>query len=170
MSGLRIMHRANARHITARRLADGSIRVTLPTGVSAESAKGIIMELIGKLTAAKTEDYVPLYEEYQTIGCGETEITLMRQQTEPDKIIAARRNGMVSVGIGERIPLGTRETDAAISSVLIKVARFQAKSELLPRAKEIARLLHAEPTGWKIGYGTKTLGTCRWDGRYRFRP
>ena len=64
------------------------------------------------------------------------------------------------VAIGSNIPVGTPDTEAAISRLLISSATRLAESHILPRARALAAEHSLNVNGWRISRGRHTLGTC----------
>ena len=161
---LKIIHRANARRIIARRHPDGTYSLTVPAGMAENDWRPIARKLLDSFNNEASAQWTPRFHSGQTIECGQFTITLTEQSAKPDFVIATRTGSLINIAKGSALEWGTRHTDMNINSLLMKVAHSIAPHILLPEAKATAARLGVEVKGWKISNGHKTLGSCRSDG------
>lgn len=162
---VRILRRSNARRITATRKTDGSITITVPSWMSRTDWQPVADRLISQLAQTELGPWESRFHDGQRIECGPYSILIVTQSDRPESVIV-RKNGMsFIIGKGSDLPWGTRSTDLAINALALRVARAIASETLIPEAVATAARLNVKVSGWKIGTGHKTLGTCRSDGR-----
>lgn len=157
---IKIIHRQKAKHIISRLLGNGTVQVTLPTGVNAVSVMDEITRLAAQLGSTVPAEHTPLFYDTQEMKCGATSIFIMSQSASPHEIVAWQNCGRIMVGVGTDFKFGELSTDVSISRLLKRVATHIARHEMFPRAIAIARHLGVVPAGWKIGRGLNVLGTC----------
>lgn len=162
---VRILRRSNARRITATRKTDGSITITVPSWMSRTDWQPVADRLISQLAQTELGPWESRFHDGQRIECGPYSILIVTQSDRPESVIV-RKNGMsFIIGKGSDLPWGTRSTDLAINALALRVARAIASDTLIPEAVATAARLNVKVSGWKIGTGHKTLGTCRSDGQ-----
>lgn len=162
---IRIIHRARARRIIMRYRADGSITVTVPSGMPESEWEPIASELIEKIREKNTLNRDQLYSDGLTLECGHFTFRFA-EHSEPGRGIIARRYGsVITIAKHASLQWGSPTTEKSISQLLIVVAKSIAPVVLLPEAIELAKRHGVDVAEWKIGHGHKTLGSCRTDGR-----
>lgn len=162
---IRVIHHARARRIIARYHADGSITVTVPAGMPESQWSPIVAKLVEELRKKNAANGRQLYHDGMTLECGQFTL-LFTEHSEPGRDIIARcHNYNITIAKHISLPWGVTITEKSISELLIRVAKAIAPSVLIPEAKQLAERHGVDVTGWEIGRGHKTLGTCRADGR-----
>ena len=167
---IKIHYRRNARRIIARRCSDGTVRITVPYGFDIETNKGIIDNLIERITQATVSEpeRKPLfYDGYKLELEG---ITFNINYTTKNattisatyKQIDGHTTGQIYVP--HTLELENINTEKRISDMMVRIAAKVGDTLILQRAEEISRRLNVHPKKWKIGRGRRTLGTCHTDG------
>lgn len=156
--------RRNARNIIARRnSADGTLRITVPYGLSLSQARPAIDRLAERLRTLPATAPPATFSEGMEIACPDITFRITRQTFRPHAV-TLRKNGCdIDISLGCDMPMGAPETTAAINRALIAAAHHAAARLLLPRAQAIAENLSLRPAAWNIGHGKRTLGTTHAD-------
>ena len=148
--------RRDSRSITMRWRKD-RLHMTVPCNVSEK-------EIIEALERFKTRllDRKPSlrYHNGQTLQFYSLSIVIGRQHIHPDRIIAQYRNGKGSIMVGDALDFDKDATTSVISDFICKIARRAAHIDLIPRGRELAKDLGANPSDWEISTGHRKLGHC----------
>lgn len=156
-----ITPRRNARRIIARRnAADGTLRITVPYGISMAQALPIIERLAGQLNRIPAPSTTGFFREGMEIPCRGITFRITRQKFKPGAVLLCKNATDIDISVGADLDIGSQETTMAINRALIKAAHHVAPQLLLPRARALAEALNLHPAGWDIGHGKRTLGTC----------
>lgn len=145
------------RNIVARWRA-GAVHVSAPPTVSTGDLRDALDRMAPRLLAKRP---AARFSPGQVINVPGLRITLEEQTARPDEITVSVRLPEARVGVGSRVGW---DNEAFISRALARVAAMTAEELLLPRARALAREKRAEPAGWKISRGARTLGTCHASG------
>lgn len=156
-----ITPRRNARRIIARRNnADGTLRITVPYGISMNQALPVIERLAGQLHRIPTPSTAGFFREDMDIPCHGITFRITRQKFKPKAVVLRKNATDIDISVGSDLDFASPETTMAINRALIKAAHHAAPQLLLPRARALAQALNLHPAGWNIGHGKRTLGTC----------
>ncbi|MDE6651830.1 MAG: M48 family metallopeptidase [Paramuribaculum sp.] len=135
----------------------GKVLITAPASVSDKRLEQAIDSLSQKLIERKSTFK---YSENQIINSEDISFAIIRQNFRPDSIIVSPALPVTKIQVGSNIDLYSHSATVAISKALNSAAYRFAPTILLPRAKALALSVGANPAGWKIGKGLRTLGTC----------
>ncbi len=166
-SPVKIIRRAGAKRFIGRRLADGTIQITVPAGLSYGDAAEIIDRLIRRIeesapaTAAGSKG---MFHDGMVIENDLIRFRISTKGASRGRISALRSSKDWIITVGEGWEFGLPATDAGISRVMIRVAVAISPALIIPEAQAIARKIGKEPRCWKTGRGLRTLGTCHADG------
>lgn len=166
-SRVKIIHRAGAKRFIGRRLADGTIQITVPAGLEYKDAAETIDQLIRRIEESvpvAPADGTGMFHDGMVVENDLIKFTVSRKGAAHGRIIALRSDEAWTIAVGEGWEFGLPATDAAISRVMLKVAGAISPAYLIPEAKTIARRIGKKPSYWKTGRGLRTLGTCHSDG------
>ncbi|MDE5657678.1 MAG: M48 family metallopeptidase, partial [Muribaculaceae bacterium] len=138
--------------------------LTAPALASDKDALEALDRLSPRLLAVrKTGDVC--FHDGQTIRLDGLEITIVRQQMRPDSIFTGQKEeGRAVVSVGSAFDFEDGETLLHVSNALKVIARKNAPSILLPRARELAAMHGCHPSGWQISSGCRILGQCDANG------
>ncbi len=158
-----VTFKPNARRFIAR-WGMGCVSLTAPAIASDKDALEALDRLSPRLLAVrKTGDVC--FHDGQTIRLDGLEITIVRQQMRPDGIFAGQKEeGRAVVSVGSAFDFDDGETSLHVSNALKVIARKNAPSILLPRARALAAMHGCRPSGWQISSGCRILGQCDANG------
>lgn len=166
-SGVKIIHRARAKRFIGRRLADGTIQITVPAGLSYRDAAETIDRLIRRIeksVPAAAAGGTGMFHDGMVVENDLIKFRISTKGASRGRIIALRSDKAWTITVGEGWVFGLPATDAAISRAMLRVAVAISPAYIIPEAKTIAREIGKEPHYWKTGRGLRTLGTCHADG------
>lgn len=148
--------RRNSTHASAR-WRGGVVRLNVPAGLRGSRIAPILDELAPRLLATRPE---VAYHEGQVLSFPGLRIEIGRQRLVPGKVIGRASLPMSSVGVGVGLNFDLESTTAAISDMLLRIARKLAPEVLLPQARACAERVGRRPQAWTISTGHRVLGTC----------
>lgn len=156
LGAVQVRSRTGCRRVIAR-WKNGIATFTVPENTSTAEVKSNVESLAPRLLALKKSI---TYSEGQRIVCPDIEFVIGRQRLRPTAVLASPGMPVSHINVGTELDFGAAETARIISRILCRLAAHAAPTLLLPRAKEIAMRVGAVPEGWKIGRGSKVLGSC----------
>lgn len=163
---VKITFRHGLRNITGRAGARGTT-VSAPARASMTDITRVLDLLAER--RSKMPEAAPLFTDGTVVDCTELQFLIRRMPAGEGRVrITDRRIPMTgTVTIAAEAPLNPEdpETALAITRIMLRVAREAMKLYVLPEAERIARTLGCRPTGWCVGRGLRTLGTCSSGGR-----
>ncbi len=154
--------RANARNITARRKSAGRIDVSVPRGIGVDEAMSAVRRLLERMGDAPLPALS--YSIGQIIECDGIRFRIAASESLRSSVKVHYADGEAVVAVGQGVDMLSSGAVEAISGMMCRVASSLAARILLPRASRIASELGAYPSGWRIGRGKRTLGTCSSSG------
>ncbi|MCM1482912.1 MAG: M48 family metallopeptidase [Muribaculaceae bacterium] len=155
--------RRNARHITARLSSVGQVKVSVPPGASVASIDEILTRLKNRTKEIPVGES-GLYSHGMAVDCGEFRFIIDHTSHTGGavKLVTKhkRPKGKMTIQVDADADIDSPDVQAAISSLMMRVAAYATRIYLIPYAMGIACELGCTPKGWDVGYGRKTLGTC----------
>lgn len=157
-----VKFKPNARRFIAR--WNGTrVDLTAPAMASDKDTLEALDRLAPRLLACDRSDILRFHEN-QKLHLGSLEVAIVRQDFDPSKIyISQKEADFAMVSVGHAFDFDDEETTMLVSKGLKGIARRNAVSLLLPRARELAALHGCHPAGWQISTGCRILGQC--DGK-----
>ncbi len=132
---------------------NGRLAVSIPAGGRVESFSEAFGRLLPRLVASRPQ---LLLDEAHPIVCPGLEIRFRPNPRIPSGLVATPQLPVTYV---EYHPSLTPSAES-LSRISARIAGALAEQLLLPRARELAASVGANPAGWRIGRGHKVLGTC----------
>ncbi len=153
-----------SRNITARRKATGEIAVSVPYGADRRHTFDAVERLAERLRGIPQRAGV-FSAECRVECLFGLEFAIERAESlHPRRVALVQQGHRVRVLCGSDVDLASGSTAKALSDLMMRAAAHLGGTRLLMRGREIAARLGANPSGWQIGHGRRTLGSCRADG------
>lgn len=157
-----VAHRA-ARRFIARRGSDGRVRLTVPPGCSEAEARRALDKLAPRLLA-RQQPARRLYAPGMVIEQPGIRIEIAHDAGARGGLRLTGNTACARILIGPELDMDRHDVCAAISRLMMRVARHRAPAVLIKQAREIALAKGLQPRSWSIGSGLRTLGRCTSDG------
>lgn len=164
-----VTYKTNARRFIARWKVD-HLSVTAPAIASDADVVAALNRLLPQLLAAKNKDtQFVRYHENQQIDLDGLTITIIRQDFRPDAIFIKQNSDDADafISVGNSFDFDKIETSQMISKGMKSIAKRNAASILIHRARNLADIHDCNPVTWEISTGIRTLGQCNADRRIK---
>jgi len=148
----------NARRFIAR-WRDGHVVLTVPPAASGAEISAVLSSMEPRLLAHRPAPR-PLYTDGMLIEQPGIRVCIRKSAEARGGIRLRGSVADAEVLVDPAFDLDAGEVRAAISSLLMRVARHRAAVVLIGYARVVASQLAVKPSSWHIGRGLRTLGHC----------
>lgn len=135
------------------------LALTVPRGATASDLAAALDDMESRLLARRPQ---PLYEFNREMRYEQLAVTVRPVDGYGERVTLHKSsdNFHFEIRVDSGVDLCSPDVVRAVGRMVKGAARWLAPRLLLPRAAELASLVGACPSGWKIASGQKVLGRC----------